>query len=208
LFTIRNFFMIRGFVIRNPVEDGRPTSLYTKRLSRRFLQLGTKACWSGENFQSILSDPGCLSRIPNPDFSIPGPRSWVKKALDPGSGSAANNLSIFKPKNFYQPLGNIWSRMSIQEPESRFFPIPYLGVKKELPLDPGSTTLVLHSVANPDPDPYVFGPPGSGSVSQRYGSGSLYHQVKIVRKTLIPTVLWLFLLLFNFEKRCKWTFKK
>ncbi len=35
-----------------------------------------------------------------------------------------------------------------------------------------------------DPDPYVFGPPGSGSVSQRYGSGSFHHQAKIVRKTL------------------------
>ncbi len=34
-----------------------------------------------------------------------------------------------------------------------------------------------------DPDPYVFGSPGSGS---------FYHQAKIVRKTLIPTVLWLF----------------
>jgi hypothetical protein len=31
-----------------------------------------------------------------------------------------------------------------------------------------------------DPDPYVFGPPGSGSVSQMYGSGSgsFYHQSK------------------------------
>jgi hypothetical protein len=28
------------------------------------------------------------------------------------------------------------------------------------------------SVADPDPDPHVFGPPGSGSTSQRYGSGS------------------------------------
>jgi hypothetical protein len=29
------------------------------------------------------------------------------------------------------------------------------------------------SVANPDPpDPHVFGPPGSGSIIQRYGSGS------------------------------------
>jgi hypothetical protein len=38
-----------------------------------------------------------------------------------------------------------------------------------------------------------FGSPGSGSgyISQRYGSGSgsFYHQAKIVRKTLIPTVL-------------------
>jgi hypothetical protein len=40
-------------------------------------------------------------------------------------------------------------------------------------------------------DPYVFGPPGS--VSTRYGSssgsGSFYHQAKIVRKTSIPTVV-------------------
>ncbi len=43
-----------------------------------------------------------------------------------------------------------------------------------------------------DPDPYVFGPPGYGSISQRHGSGSVgsfYHQGKTVRKTLIPTVL-------------------
>jgi hypothetical protein len=41
----------------------------------------------------------------------------------------------------------------------------------------------------PDPDPHVFGPPGSESIRQRYGSGSFYHKAKIVRKTLIPTVL-------------------
>jgi hypothetical protein len=36
-----------------------------------------------------------------------------------------------------------------------------------------------------------FRPPGSESVSQRYGSGSVsfYHEAKIVRITLIPTVL-------------------
>ncbi len=50
---------------------------------------------------------------------------------------------------------------------------------------------VCSSVA--DPDPNVFGPPGSGSNIQRYGSGSgsFYNQTKIVRKTLIPTALWL-----------------
>jgi hypothetical protein len=63
---------------------------------------------------------------------------------------------------------------------------------------------LLSSVPDPDsnsdpdpPDPHVFGPPGSGSrfTSQRYGSGSgsFYHQAKIVRKTLIPTVLLLLL---------------
>jgi hypothetical protein len=43
----------------------------------------------------------------------------------------------------------------------------------------------------PNPDPHVFEPPGSesGSISQRYGSGSFHQQAKIVRKTLIPTVL-------------------
>jgi len=49
------------------------------------------------------------------------------------------------------------------------------------------------SVVVPDPDPYVFGPPGSasGSVSHKYGPGSFHHQAKIVRKNLISTDLWL-----------------
>ena len=43
----------------------------------------------------------------------------------------------------------------------------------------------LTSVADPDPsDPYVFGPPGSGSISQRYGSGSFNHLSKISKKNL------------------------
>jgi hypothetical protein len=40
---------------------------------------------------------------------------------------------------------------------------------------------------------------GSGSVSQRYGSGSFYHQEKIVRRTWIPTVLRLLFILKNDE---------
>ncbi len=39
-----------------------------------------------------------------------------------------------------------------------------------------------------DPDPYVFLPPGSGSISTRNGSGSLNRQSSIVSKTLISTV--------------------
>ncbi len=64
-----------------------------------------------------------------------------------------------------------------------------------LPLGPYASTRALHmrylssNVAGPDPsDLYDFGPPGSGS-------GSFTHQAKIVRRTLIPTVLWL---LFDF----------
>jgi hypothetical protein len=56
------------------------------------------------------------------------------------------------------------------------------------------TGKVYYITSFPDPpDTHVFGPPGSesGFTSQRYGSGSgsFYHQAKIVRKTLIPTVL-------------------
>ncbi len=54
------------------------------------------------------------------------------------------------------------------------------------------------------PDPHVFGLPGSGFISQRFrsgsGSGSFYHQAKIVRKTLIPTVLRLLFYFFIINK--------
>ncbi len=48
---------------------------------------------------------------------------------------------------------------------------------------------IVASVPEPDPDPpdpHVFGPPGSGSTSQRYGSGSgsFYTHAKIVKKNL------------------------
>ncbi len=45
-----------------------------------------------------------------------------------------------------------------------------------------------------DPDLYVFGLPESGSISMMYESDSetgSFYQAKIVRKTFIPTVLWL-----------------
>ncbi len=53
------------------------------------------------------------------------------------------------------------------------------------------TWFYINTTSVADPDPHVFGPPGSGSgsTSQRYGAGSFYHHAKIVRKTLIPTIL-------------------
>jgi hypothetical protein len=60
-------------------------------------------------------------------------------------------------------------------------------------------TVVSTSVADPDTqDPDVFGPPRSGSISQRYGS--FHHQAKIVRKTLIPYCFVTSFGLFIFEK--------
>jgi hypothetical protein len=53
------------------------------------------------------ADPGCLSRLPDPNFSNPDPESTVKKISDPGSGSASKNLGIFNPKNCFYALGNM-----------------------------------------------------------------------------------------------------
>jgi hypothetical protein len=47
-------------------------------------------------------------------------------------------------------------------------------------------------------DPYAFESPGSGSINQRYGSGSFNHQAKLVRKTLIPADLCLFCTVKNY----------
>jgi hypothetical protein len=54
--------------------------------------------------------------------------------------------------------------------------------------------MLFVSVPDPDPpDPHVFGPSGFTSQRSGSGSGSFCHQAKIVRKTLIHTVLWLLL---------------
>ncbi len=40
------------------------------------------------------------------------------------------------------------------------------------------------SVGETDPDPHVFGPPGTGSVSQRFGSGSFPFFIKVLSRRL------------------------
>jgi hypothetical protein len=94
---------------------------------------------------SKVADPGCSSRIPDLNFSIPDPGQ-----NDPGSRSASQNLSIFNQKNCSRKndLG-CSSRIRIQ-----LFSIPDPGVKK-VP-DPGSrsATLPLSSVTDPDKDPH------------------------------------------------------
>jgi hypothetical protein len=60
-----------------------------------------------------------------------------------------------------------------------------LGIRKKF------REIFVLQISVGDPAPYVFRPPGSGSISTRYGSGSesFYNQAKIVRKTFIPPVL-------------------
>ncbi len=73
-----------------------------------------------------------------------GSRSGFSKCLDLGPDSV-----IADPKNCLKRNFNTYS--------SDFF--AFLG-------------LVCNSVEDPESDPHVFGPPGSGSISRRYGSGS------------------------------------
>ncbi len=106
---------------------------------------------------------------------------------DPISGAWGSGIRWW---NFFTFL---WAIFACLDPDPQ----------NQLNLDPGHCQIGwnfknhLSSVADPKPHPqgpYVFGPPGSGSgsISTRYhGSGSFYNQAKIVKKTLIPTVLWL-----------------
>jgi hypothetical protein len=59
-----------------------------------------------------------------------------------------------------------------------------------------TTYSVVYSDPDP-PDPHVFGPPGSGSTSQRYGSGSgsFYHHAKNSKENLDS---YYFVTLFDF----------
>jgi hypothetical protein len=159
-----------------------------------------------------VADPVCLSQIiPDPDFyqyRIPDLGSWIQK-------QQRKNLfrmlgcRVHPVLRIHEILVRIWILGSVLvtnwswcRSESCYFQrhqteiifcfkfFTYLFLK------------VHFNVADPNPDPHVFGPPGSGSPSQRYGSrsgsgsGSFYHHAKIVRKPLIPlvpTILWLFL---------------
>ncbi len=124
--------------------------------------------------------------------------------------------SLFNPDSFnpyqekpyryrYQLASSVFMDSQI-----RTFLYGYCGL---VCLDPQIGTVptsVADQDRNPDPDPpdrHVFAPPGSGSgsTSQWYGtgsgscsvsgSGSFYYYAKTVRNTLIPTILWLFLVL-------------
>jgi hypothetical protein len=85
---------------------------------------------------SSVADPGCLSRISDPNFSITDPGSRVKKI----PGSASKNLSILTQKMVYK-LGNIirdvhpGSGTQI-DPDLYILPIPDPGVKKAPDPDP------------------------------------------------------------------------
>jgi hypothetical protein len=48
--------------------------------------------------EDSVADPGCLSRTPDLNFSIPDPRSEFFPSRAPDPGSASNNLIILTQK--------------------------------------------------------------------------------------------------------------
>ncbi len=103
-----------------------------------------------------------------------------------------------KAKDKFKKLRKVWDHVGLY-PKFGFGRIRIIRIQVR------TSTGVAYPDPDP-PDPHVFGPPGSESVSKRSGSGSgsFYHHAKIVRKTLVPTILWLFIC----EKLCQCTFKK
>jgi hypothetical protein len=79
---------------------------------------------------SSVADPGCLFRLPDPNFFHPGSRIRIKK------------FKYFNPQNCFQALGKMIRVEFIPDPDPDFLPIPDPGVKKKTP-DPGSGTATL-----------------------------------------------------------------
>jgi hypothetical protein len=106
------------------VQEGRIPNLYTTNIKT-----------------NSVADPGCLSRIPEPTFSIP----------DPGSEFFPSRILIkevkyFNPKKCflssrkYDPGSS--SQIRIPDPDTYFLPIPDTVVKKAPDPGSGSATLI------------------------------------------------------------------
>ncbi len=72
----------------------------TKRKNEKVKFINTTTCKIHAKIHHFsftsVSDPGCLSRIPDTTFFYPGSRIRIFSIPDPGS--ASKNLSIFNPK--------------------------------------------------------------------------------------------------------------
>ncbi len=158
-------------------EDKEPTLLSAERLPGEVArdQL-ISATWREDKEPTLLSAkrlPGDVARDQlNSSVRLASPMTAVKPATKASTQLSAGQL--------------VTEEAAVAA--SCAYQSPAIWKPDELPSK--GDLIFFTSVADPDPpDPHVFGPPGSGSTSQSYGSGSFYHHAKIVRKTLIPTIL-------------------
>ncbi len=97
-------------------------------------------------FPAVLRNPGCLYRIPDPNFSIPDPGS---KRL--GSRIRNPHQSIFFNPKIVSKLTEIWYGMFIPDPDLDFLPNQDLGFWIQ-----GSKR---HRIPDPDPQHWLPVPP-------------------------------------------------
>ncbi len=143
---------------------------------------------------------------------LPIPDPGVEKSPDPGSKSATLSRGLLIMCWFDQPAGKAAAPEVVrcqgaawEEEDSAWAHLnhPCQGTSSSLYAIPDSRiaqfTTFYTNVGDPDPDPYDFGPPGSGyepltngsgsvTMNNESGSGSFYLQAKMVRKPLIPTL--------------------
>jgi hypothetical protein len=89
-----------------------------------------------------VADSGCLSRILDPKFSIPDPRSEFCPSRIPDPGSVSKNLKSFLSPRKYDP--GCSSRIRISDPDPYFF------------THPGSRGSKRHRIPNPDPQHCIW----------------------------------------------------
>ncbi len=111
-----------------------------------------------DRIKTSVADPGCLSRIPDPTFSIPDPGS----ELSPSYRIRIKEFKYFNPqktKKMVSKLWKIWSGLFIPDPVSGCW----------LSTHPGSRIQGSKRHRIPDPDPEHW--------SIHYGSGTqtLFH---------------------------------
>jgi hypothetical protein len=139
--------------------------IFTTDILGHELVLLCRATTWPEMWNSHVPAPGILWL-----FTIPAPTLW------PCTASKRWNHGIFLKKR--------WSG-DMEKSIINFLPILSLLASFQRQGQGGYLALLINVA---EPDPYVFGPLRSGFISTRYRSGSFYHQAKIVRKTLIPTI--------------------
>jgi hypothetical protein len=111
-----------------------------------------------------------------------GLRKWIKECYAVMKGLTSSVVEGFSPSKMRSMVARGSSSGGVAALLGRRFSVTAEEYRSSLISVVDPALLRIH--------PYVFGPPGSGSISQIYGSGSFYHQTKIVRKRFIPTVLY------------------
>jgi hypothetical protein len=176
--------------IRDPVpffdpwiRDEKPES-YFREFLNHFYFLWLKILPGSRMEKILIRDPGWKNSDPGwkkiriRDKHIPDPQHWLTlnegreqliASSEPSSRLESAQNETDMGENVDRPATDS-GKAAKTALLSRIFSKP----------PSGKYLTALRSVGDSDPDPHVFGPPGSGSVRQRYGSGSFPLLIKVL----------------------------